>query len=111
LKFAPLAIPAMTLLQQHDARWDIVIEPAVRRRAAIEAHRLVHIVGLVTQHISLQLNNCASLQHMPGTSLVSFTKYNSHRDTVDRTDYIRISKLVSSDLPSSMFELQQSGGI
>jgi len=32
-----MAIPAMALLQQHDARWDIVIVPAVRRHAAIEA--------------------------------------------------------------------------
>jgi len=32
-----MAIPAMALLQQHDARRDIVIEPAARRRAAIEA--------------------------------------------------------------------------
>jgi len=32
-----MAIPAMTLLQQHDARPDILIEPAARRRAAIEA--------------------------------------------------------------------------
>jgi len=37
LKFAPMAIPAMALLQQHDARRDIFIEPAARRRAAIEA--------------------------------------------------------------------------
>ena len=29
----------MALLQQHDARRDIVIEPAARRRAAIEARR------------------------------------------------------------------------
>jgi len=32
-----MAIPAVTLLQQHDARRDIVIEAAARRRAAIEA--------------------------------------------------------------------------
>ena len=32
-----MAIPAMALLQQHYARWDILIEPVVRRRAAIEA--------------------------------------------------------------------------
>jgi len=32
-----MAIPAMALLQQHDARWDILIEPAAWRRAAIEA--------------------------------------------------------------------------
>jgi len=32
-----MAIPAMALLQQHDARWDMLIEPAVRRCAAIEA--------------------------------------------------------------------------
>jgi len=37
LKFAPLEILAMALLQQHDARRDIVIIPAARRRAAIEA--------------------------------------------------------------------------
>jgi len=37
LKFAPMAIPAMALLQQHVARWDILTEPAARRRAAIEA--------------------------------------------------------------------------
>jgi len=33
----PMAIPAMALLQQHDARRYIVIEPAVRRHAVIEA--------------------------------------------------------------------------
>jgi len=32
-----MTIPAMALLQQHDARRDILIEPAARRRAAIEA--------------------------------------------------------------------------
>ena len=32
-----MAIPAMALLQQHDASQDIVIEPAARRRAAIES--------------------------------------------------------------------------
>jgi len=32
-----MAIPAMALLQQHDARRDILIEPAARRCAAIEA--------------------------------------------------------------------------
>ena len=37
MKFAPVAIPAMALLQQHDARRDILIELAARRRAAIEA--------------------------------------------------------------------------
>jgi len=31
-----MAIPAMALLQQHDGRRDILIEPAARRRAAIE---------------------------------------------------------------------------
>jgi len=36
LKFSPMAIPAMALLQQHDVRRNIVIEPAARRRAAIE---------------------------------------------------------------------------
>ena len=37
MKFAPMAIPAVALLQQHDARRNIAIEPAARRRAAIEA--------------------------------------------------------------------------
>ena len=37
MKFAPMAIPPMALLQQHDARWDILTEPAARQRAAIEA--------------------------------------------------------------------------
>jgi len=36
LKFAPMVIPAMALLQQHDARQDILIEPAARQLAAIE---------------------------------------------------------------------------
>jgi len=34
---SPMAIPAMALLQQHDARRDILTEPAARQRAAIEA--------------------------------------------------------------------------
>ena len=37
LNFAPMAIPAVALLQQHDAWRDILIEPAARQRAAIEA--------------------------------------------------------------------------
>ena len=37
MKFAPMAIPAVALLQQHDGWRDILIEPAVWRRAAIEA--------------------------------------------------------------------------
>jgi len=36
-KFAPMAIAALALLQQHDARRDIVMEPASWRRATIEA--------------------------------------------------------------------------
>jgi len=32
-----MAIPALALLQQHDSRRDIPIEPAARRRAAIKA--------------------------------------------------------------------------
>ena len=32
-----MAIPAMALLQQHDTRRDILIEPAARQRPAIEA--------------------------------------------------------------------------
>jgi len=34
-----MAIPAVALLQQYNARWDIVIEPAAQHRAAIEARR------------------------------------------------------------------------
>ena len=37
MKFAAMAISAMALFQQHDARRDILIEPGARRRAAIEA--------------------------------------------------------------------------
>jgi len=32
-----MVIPAMALLQQYDAWWDILIEPAARRRASIKA--------------------------------------------------------------------------
>ena len=32
-----MAISAVALLQQHDGRWDILIEPAARRRATIKA--------------------------------------------------------------------------
>ena len=34
-----MVIPAMALLQQHDTRRDILIEPVARQRAAIEARR------------------------------------------------------------------------
>jgi len=37
LKFAPMAIPAMALLQQHDARWDILID---RRRGGVQRSNL-----------------------------------------------------------------------
>ena len=37
MKFAPMATPAMALLQQHDTRRDTLIEPAAQRHAAIEA--------------------------------------------------------------------------
>ena len=36
----------MALLQQHDDRRDIVIEPAVRRRAAIEARGAFRTAGI-----------------------------------------------------------------
>jgi len=45
--FAPMAIPAMALLQQHDARWDIVIEPAPRRCAVIEARGHSELWGAI----------------------------------------------------------------
>ena len=73
-----MAIPAMALLQQLHARRDILIEPAARRRAAIEArghselrafgtggvrnwgrnravktHRLVQLVITFTSHFSV----------------------------------------------------------
>ena len=52
MKFAPMAIPAMALLQQHDARRDILIEPAAcsdrssgafgtGRNRAVKTNRLV----------------------------------------------------------------------
>ena len=37
MKFTPMAIPAMALLQQHDTCQDILIEPAARLRAPMEA--------------------------------------------------------------------------
>jgi len=42
-----MAIPAIALLQQHDARQDIVIEPAARRRAVIETrgHSVLQAFG------------------------------------------------------------------
>ena len=36
----------MALLQQHDARGDIVVEPAARRRAAIEARGVFRTGGI-----------------------------------------------------------------
>jgi len=43
-----MAILAMALLQQHDARQDSLIEPAMRRRAAIEArgHSELGAIGI-----------------------------------------------------------------
>ena len=43
-----MAIPAMALLQQHDARRDIVIEPAARRRAEMEGRRHSELRALGT---------------------------------------------------------------
>jgi len=37
LKFVPMAIPTMVLLQLDDAGRDIAIEPVARHRAAFEA--------------------------------------------------------------------------
>ena len=42
MKFAAMVIPAMALLQQHDSCRDIVIEPAARRRAVIEARGILN---------------------------------------------------------------------
>ena len=41
-----MAIPAMALLQQDDARQDIAIEPAARRRAAIKARGVFRTAGI-----------------------------------------------------------------
>jgi len=43
-----MAILAMALLQQHDARRDILIEPAARCRAAIEARGHSELRGFGT---------------------------------------------------------------
>jgi len=42
LKFAPMTIPAMALLQKHDAQQDILIEPAAQQCAAIEARGILN---------------------------------------------------------------------
>jgi len=42
-----MAISAMALLQQHDARQYILIEPAARRRAAIEARGAFGTGGVI----------------------------------------------------------------
>jgi len=73
LKFAPTAIPAMALLQQHNALRDILIELAAGQPAAIEArgipncrnselgaqsgrktNRLVYLLTTPKQHNVLQ---------------------------------------------------------
>ena len=71
MKFAPMAIPAMALLQQHDSRRDILIEPAAfsdrssgafgtegiwncGRNRAVKTHRLVFPFSQWMQYISLQ---------------------------------------------------------
>ena len=51
MKFAPMAIPAMALLQQHNAWQDILIEPAARRSAAIEARGHSELGALGTEGV------------------------------------------------------------
>jgi len=46
-----MAIPAMALLQQHDARPDILIEPAARRRAAIEGQGYSELAAFGTRGV------------------------------------------------------------
>jgi len=41
-----MAIPAMAMLQQHEAWQDNLIEPAARRRAAIEARGAFQTAGI-----------------------------------------------------------------
>jgi len=43
-----MAIPAMALLQQHDARQDILTEPSAQWRAAIEARGHSELAALGT---------------------------------------------------------------
>ena len=63
MKFAPMAIPAMALLQQHNAWWDILIEPAARRRAAIKArgHSELGAFGMGAQSGRKNQPACLSL--------------------------------------------------
>ena len=63
MKFAPMAIPAMALLQLHDARRDILIEPAAcsdrssggirnwGRNRAVKTNRLVVIVSQCSRRV------------------------------------------------------------
>ena len=57
-----MAIPAMALLQQHDARRDIVIEPAARRRAAIEA-RVHSELGAQSGRKNPPASRCVTEKH------------------------------------------------
>jgi len=40
LKFAPMAIPAMALLQQHNVQRDILIEPVAWRHGGVQRSKL-----------------------------------------------------------------------
>jgi len=46
-----MAIPAIALLQQHDARRDILTEPAARRHAAIEARGYSELGAFTTEGV------------------------------------------------------------
>jgi len=56
--FAPMAIPAMALLQQYDARRDILNELVARWRAAIESVTVVYygqMVGWIKMKLGVQV--------------------------------------------------------
>jgi len=69
-----MAIPAMALLQQHDARRDIVTEPPAWRRAAIEARGHSELGAFVTGGAIGRKNPpvCLSVCHL---SVCRYNKY------------------------------------
>ena len=58
-----MAIPAMALLQQHDTRRDILIEPVARRREAIEARGHSELRAFQTAGIRYRGHNRAVKTH------------------------------------------------
>jgi len=68
-----MAIPAMELLQQHDARWDILIEPAARWRATIEAQGHSEL-GAQSGRKNQPACLCVSDRHFYPSTLTNFDK-------------------------------------